>query len=75
MNISIYCLVEVWETDNELDAEKEYLINFSDYKTKEWLTRTMVWALTNQREIVIKPATEAMLNSMKMFVPRDKVTA
>jgi len=73
MNISIYCLVEVWESDNELDAEKEYLVNFSDFKTKEWLTRLMVWALTNQREVVIKPATEGMMTSMKMFVPKDKV--
>lgn len=73
MNISIYCLVEVWESDNEIDAEKEYLINFSDFKTKEWLTRLMVWALTNQREVVIKPATEGMMSSMKMFVPKERV--
>ena len=75
MNISIYCIVEVWEADNELDTEKEYLVNFSDYKTKEWLVRLMVWALTNQREVVIKPASEAAMASMKMFVPKDKVVA
>ena len=72
MNISIYCVVEVWEPGNELEAEKEHLVNFSDYKTKEWLTRLMVWALTNQREVLIKPATEAELTSMRMFVPKDK---
>lgn len=73
MNISIYCVVEVWEAGNDLEAEKEYLVNFSDYKTKEWLTRLMVWALTNTREVLIKPATEAEMSSMKMFVPKDKV--
>jgi hypothetical protein len=70
MQISIYCLVEVWETDDEV--EKEYLVNFSDFKTKEWLTKLLVWALSNKREVLIKPATEAELSSMKMFVPRDK---
>lgn len=72
MNVSIYCIVEVWEPDNDLDAEKEYLVNFSDHQTKEWLTRLMVWALTNTREVLIKPATEAEMSSMRMFVPREK---
>lgn len=68
--VSIYALVEVWT--KEEDVEKEYLINFSDYKTKEWLERTMVWALSNDREILIKPATDAEMNSMRMFSPKDK---
>jgi hypothetical protein len=67
---SIYCVVEVWE--NEEDFEKEYLVNYSDFKTKEWLTKTLVWALMNQREVVIKPATTEQMNTMRMFVPKDK---
>src|SRR5690606_34544771 len=39
VNTSIYCMVEVWVDDQEI--EKEYLVNFSDYKTKEWLTRLL----------------------------------
>lgn len=70
VNVSIHCLVEVWQED---DVEKEYLVNFSDYKTKEWLTRLLVWALMNQREVLIKPAGEAEMTSMRVFVPKEKV--
>ncbi|HEX9429619.1 MAG TPA: hypothetical protein VF944_04510 [Candidatus Bathyarchaeia archaeon] len=72
-NVSIYCIVEVWESPDDVDVEKEYLVNFSDFTTKEWLTRLMVWALMNKREILIKPATELEMSSMRMFVPKDKV--
>ena len=68
VNVSIYCLVEVWLDDD--NVEKEYLVNYSDYKTKEWLTRLIVWALMNKREIVMKPADEHIMANMKMFVPR-----
>lgn len=68
--VSIYALVEVWTKEDEV--EKEYLVNFSDYKTKEWLERLMVWGLMNDREILIKPATDAEMSSMRMFVPKDK---
>lgn len=69
---SIYCVVEVWEagTDTE-DCEKEYLVNFSDYGTKEWLTKLLVWGLMNKREVLIKPATQVEMSSMRMFIPRD----
>lgn len=70
VNVSIYCIVEVWESEDVV--EKEYLVNFSDFKTKEWLTRLLVWGLMNKREILIKPATEDEMSSMKMFVPKDK---
>lgn len=70
--MSIYCVVEVWEDSEQHEAEKEYLVNFSDFQTKEWLTRLMVWALTNKREILIKAATEVEMTSMRMFVPKDK---
>lgn len=73
VSVSIYCLVEVWEDDD--NVEKEYLVNFSDYKTKEWLTRLMVWALMNKRQVLIKPASELEMNSMKMFVPAPKERA
>lgn len=69
-NVSIYALVEVWVDDDEV--EKEYLINFSDYKTKDWLTRLLVWALMNKRQVLLKPATEHEMNSMRMFVPKDR---
>lgn len=69
--VSIYSIVEVWIDDDEM--EKEYLVNFSDYKTKEWLTRLLVWGLTNQREILIRAASEAEMTSKKMFSPREKV--
>jgi len=70
ITMSIYCLVEVWVDDDEV--EKEYFVNFSDHRIKEWLIRLMVWALMNKREIVIRPATEQDASTMKMFVPKDK---
>lgn len=70
VNISIYCLVEVWMEDETV--EHEYLINFSDFKTKEWLTRLLVWGLMNKREILLKPASESVMSSMKMFVPKER---
>lgn len=73
MNASIYCTVEVFEDEDTV--EKEYLINFSDFKTKEWFTRLLVWALTNKREVLVRPAGEEAMSSMKMFVPKDKVPA
>lgn len=73
VNVTIYAVVEVWEEGESQEAEREYLVNFSDFKTKEWLTRLMVWALMNGREVHVMPATEAQLSSMKMFVPKDKV--
>lgn len=73
VNVSIYCMVEIWSDEDQNAAEKEYLVNFSDYKTKEWLTRLLVWGLMNKREVVIKPATEEEMSSMKMFIPKDHV--
>lgn len=75
VNVSIYCIVEIWTKDSEDEVEKEYLVNFSDYKTKEWLTRLMVWALMNEREILIKPASEKEMSSMRMFVPKGEKVA
>lgn len=72
VSISIYCIVEVWTGGEDENVEREYLINFSDFKTKEWLTRLLVWALMNKREVLIKPATEHEMNSMKMFIPSGK---
>ena len=69
-SVSIYAVVEVWEDDDTV--EKEYLVNFSDYKVKEWLTRLLVWGLMNKKEVLIKPATEVEMNSMRMFVPSNK---
>jgi hypothetical protein len=71
---SIYCVVEVWESGDNDDFEKDYLVNFSDYTTKEWLTKLLVWALMNRREVLIKPATQVEMTSMRMFVPKDSVT-
>lgn len=70
VNVSIYAHVEVWLDD---EVEKEYLINFSDYKTKEWLMRLQVWALMNEREILIKPSTPEVMASLKMFIPKEKL--
>lgn len=67
---SIYCVVEVWLDEDSV--EKEYLVNFSDYLTKEWLTKLLVWGLMNKREILIKPATKHEMDNMMMFVPKEK---
>lgn len=73
---SIYCVVEVWEAGEDAeDFEKDYLVNFSDYTTKEWLTKLLVWALMNKREVLIKPATQHEMSSMRMFVPKDNVAS
>lgn len=69
--VSIYSVVEIWQDQDTV--EKEYLINFSDYKTKDWLTRLLVWALMNKREVLLKPASPEEMGSMKMFVPKDKL--
>lgn len=74
VNVTIYSMVEVWEVGEQNEPEKEYLVNFSDYATKEWLMRLMVWALLNQREVHVMPATEHQLTTVRMFVPKDKVT-
>lgn len=71
VSISIYCIVEVWDEDEE--TEKEYLVNFSDFKTKEWLTRLLVWGLMNKKQIHISPATEHAMATMKMFIPKERV--
>lgn len=71
--VSIYCIVEVWDEDEE--TEKEYLVNFSDFKTKEWLTRLMVWALMNKKQVLVRPATEQAMATMRMFIPKDKSDA
>lgn len=71
VSISIYCIVEVWDEDEE--TEKEYLVNFSDFKTKEWLTRLLVWGLMNKKQVHISPATEHAMATMKMFIPKDRV--
>lgn len=68
--VSIYSVIEVLNDDEE--QEKEYLVNFSDYKTKEWLTRLLVWGLMNKKEIIVKPAVESDLTTMRMFVPKEK---
>lgn len=71
VSISIYCIVEVWDEDEE--TEKEYLVNFSDFKTKEWLTRLLVWGLMNKKQVHISPATEHAMATMKMFIPKERV--
>ena len=71
MSVSIYCVVQIYLEDEEV--EKEYLVCYSDFKVKEWLTKTLVWALTNQREVTIKPASDIDMNSMRMFVPKVEV--
>lgn len=71
VSVTIYALVEVWVDEDE--PEKEYLINYSDYKTKEWLTKLLVWGLMNKREISIRAATEAELTHMRMFTPKERV--
>lgn len=72
INASIYCTVEVWETGENDVVEKEYLVNFSDFTTKEWLTKLLVWALMNKREVMIKAATPDEMTSMRMFMPKPK---
>lgn len=65
--MSIFALVEVFQEDEEF--EKEFLVNYSDYDTKEWLIKTLVWSLMNKREVVIKPATEEDMKK-RLFTPR-----
>lgn len=75
VNVTIYSVVQVWEEGENEVPEREYLINFSDFKTKEWLSKMMVWALMNSREILMKPASQAEMDTMRMFIPKDKVPA
>lgn len=53
------------------DPEREFLINYSDHNTKVWLTRTMIWGLTNGRTVSIVRANTKDIESRQLFTPRD----
>lgn len=66
-NPSIFAVVTI-EFENG-DVEREFLINYSHHETKLWLTRTQVWALTNERVVYIQRASESDIASKKQFIP------
>ncbi len=70
---SIYAIVAVI-AENDV-CEREFLINYSHYETKLWLTRTLVWCLLNSRTLTIEEATEDDLKNRKLFIPSAKEVA
>lgn len=67
---SIYTIVTIITEDDE--TEREFLVNYSHYETKLWLTRTIVWCVLNQRTLQIELATEEDIRSRKQFIPTSK---
>lgn len=65
---SLFSVVKI--TGGE-DPAREFLINYSDHNTKLWLTRTMIWGLTNGRTVSIVRANTKDIESRQLFTPRD----
>jgi hypothetical protein len=49
----------------------EYLVNYSDWPVKDWLTKTTVWAATNSRTLTLRGATDDDLRSRRQFRPKS----
>ncbi len=67
---SIFCIVTIVDEDDK--EEKQFLVNYSAYDVKTWLTRTTVWALTNKKTLVLEEASAEDLKTMEMFVPNPE---
>lgn len=49
----------------------EYLVNYSEWPIKDWLTKTTVWAMTNGRSVSMRAADQHDLDSRRRFWPRN----
>lgn len=49
----------------------EYLVNYSEWPIKDWLTKTTVWALTNGRSVAMRAADQQDLDSRRRFWPKN----
>lgn len=65
---SIFCVVAVVDPDSG-DVEREFLINYSHHGTKLWLTKTIVWCMTNDRQLEICAATNKDMRTRQLFIP------
>lgn len=55
--------------------DREFLVNFSDHNVKVWYTKTLIWGLTNGREITIARATSSEVESRQLFTPRPETVS
>lgn len=53
------------------EEDREFLVNYSNHTTKIWLTKTLIWALTNNREISIMRATPEEVATRPLFTPKE----
>jgi len=67
---TLFSLVEI--IDPEEKVEREFLVNYSDHETKLWLTKTLIWCLTNDRMMTVERATEEDIKTRRLFTPREK---
>lgn len=65
---SIFALVTVRELKDDAVVD-EYLVNYSNHPTKLWLTKLHVWALTNDKKLIIERATSDQISGRTLFSP------
>lgn len=56
--------------DGSLNVEKTYYIDTADRALREWLTRTISWAVNNERGVTIEPYLDTD-EPVELFVPKN----
>lgn len=74
---SVLVVVDIF--DNKASGREEYdppetsfLVNYSDHDIKLWFTRTMIWAMSNDKSIEINKASQKDIETMRIFSPRPE---
>ena len=65
---SLFSMVTIIGKNEE---DREFLVNYSSHGTKVWLTKTLIWALTNDREVSIMRATPDEVATRPLFTPKE----
>lgn len=68
-------LFSVVKVKGEGFEDREFLVNYSNHATKIWFTKTMIWALTNGRQISITRASTRDIESRPLFTPREEAVS
>jgi hypothetical protein len=67
---SLFSIVEVISSEDKV--ERSYLVNYSHHGTKLWLTRVIIWCLTNDKMLTIEEATAEDVATRLLFTPKDE---
>lgn len=70
---TLFSVVEVIDTTDKV--ERSFLVNYSDHETKVWLTKTLIWCLTNDKMMTVERATPDDIATKRLFTPRPGETA